>query len=111
MQTGRILALDAPAAIGALFPRPLFAVRSRQRMPLLQALRGAPVHCLSAPIRRRRALQRQRTDLPPDRIATELVAALQAAGVDDASVEPIAPDIEDVFIELMGSVPDARVAA
>ena len=111
LQTGRILALDAPAAIGALFPRPLFAVRSRQRMPLLQALRGLPFTASALPFGAAVHYSDSRTDLPPDRIATELVAALQAAGVDDAAVDPIAPDIEDVFIELMGSGPEARVAA
>lgn len=111
LQAGRILALDAPAAIGRRFPRPLFAVRSRRRMPLLEALRALPHTASALPFGEAVHFSDRRTDLPADRIATELVAALRSAGIDDATVAPIAPGIEDVFIDLMGSTPDRQAAA
>jgi ABC-type multidrug transport system ATPase subunit len=47
MQGGRILAIDAPEAIGARFPGPLLAVRGGDRYRMLAALRRYP-HAASA---------------------------------------------------------------
>ncbi len=42
IQRGRLLALDAPAAIAAAFDRPLFGVRAAARYEALLALRRFP---------------------------------------------------------------------
>lgn len=109
LQAGRILALDAPAAIGSRFPRPLFAVEARQRMPLLQALRAQPHVASALPFGDTVHYSDDRPDATPQQVMTELDERLRAAGLEEVSVRPIAAGIEDVFIELMGV--DPAVAA
>ncbi len=105
VQQGRILAIDAPAAIGARFPRPLFAVRGRERYALIQAL-GAYPHASSAlPFGSELHYSDARSDVPPAVIADEVRAYLRERGFGDADVEPIRPGIEDAFIALMGAPP------
>ncbi len=111
LQAGRILALDAPAAIGHLFPRPLYAVRSRQRMPLLRALRGFPHTASALPFGDTVHYSDARSEASPETVVAELGNALRSAGIDDATVRPIPAGIEDVFIELMGDAPGAKEAA
>lgn len=102
MQGGRVLAIDEPSALGRRFPRPLFAVRSAARVRLLTALRayahvgsaypfGETVHVTDA-----RAVDATEA-------AVGLRAHLAASGLPDATVTPIEPGIEDLFIELMAS--------
>ncbi len=107
LQAGRFLAIDTPAAISQRFPRPLFAVRSRQRMPLLRALRAMPHVASAFPFGEAVHASDTRLAMPPDAITADLTAGLRAAGLDDATVQPIAPGIEDVFMELMGGIAEA----
>jgi ABC-type multidrug transport system ATPase subunit len=103
MQQGRILAIDAPTAIGGRFPHPLFAVRGRDRYAMLQALRGHP-HAVSAlPFGEELHYADARSDPAAADVAGELRTFLRDRGFTDAQVEAIQPGIEDTFMALMGS--------
>jgi ABC-type multidrug transport system ATPase subunit len=109
MQAGRVLAVDAPAAIGARFPRPLLSVRGRDRHALIQALRAFPHAASVYPFGDELHVSDARADLPPERVAGELRAWLRERGAADAAVTPIAAGIEDSFMALMGA-PDGAAA-
>ena len=107
MQQGRMLAVDAPSAIGGGFPDRLYAVRGRDRYALLQALRAYP-HAVSAqPFGEELHYSDRRRDPAPGSVARELAAHLRASGFADAEVVPIEPGIEDTFMALMGAPPEA----
>ena len=103
VQRGRILAIDVPAAIGARFPRPLFAIRGRDRYAMIQALRareGTPsVFPFGEELHHSEDLAGARAE---DR-AAELRGWLRGRGFADAEVSPIAPGIEDAFMALMSA--------
>jgi ABC-type multidrug transport system ATPase subunit len=103
MQQGRILAIDAPAAIGARFPHRLLAVRGHDRYALLRALRGLPHAASVLPFGDELHYADARSDLAPAAIAEELRVALRQQGFADADVRPIQPGIEDTFMALMGA--------
>ncbi|MEP6999885.1 MAG: ABC transporter ATP-binding protein [bacterium] len=104
---GRILEIDAPAAIGSGFERPLFAVYGADRYGLLKILRAYPEAasvCLfgdSLHFTAQKQVQVLRS--AQDDSVAELTAYLHANGHADARVEPIAAGIEDSFMALMGS--------
>lgn len=103
MQGGRVIALDTPAAIAGSFARPLFAVRARDRLAALDALRSFPhVHSVF-PFGDVHHFTDERRDLPADTVAAEVRRYLAGAGVTDADVEPVTPTVEDVFIDRMGA--------
>lgn len=102
VQQGRVLAIDAPAHIGARFPRPLLAVRARERARLLALLRAYPHVASALPFGEDVHFSDRRADVDVARHRSELAAYLAAAGLSDARIEPKAPGIEDAFIELMG---------
>jgi ABC-type multidrug transport system ATPase subunit len=105
VQEGRILAIDEPSRIGARFPRPLFAVRARERAALLAALRAYPSTASAYPFGESVHFSDRRKEHPRAAIAAELQAHLEGAGLSEVSTTPVAPGIEDAFIELMGSGP------
>ncbi|MCA0377067.1 MAG: ABC transporter ATP-binding protein [Gemmatimonadetes bacterium] len=107
MQGGRLLAIDHPAQLGARYPRPLYAVTTAWRIEALAALRAMPTVASALPFGERLHVSDRRVDRAPAEIAAALAASLRAAGFTDAIVAPIAPDIEDTFIELMGAPPRA----
>ena len=107
MQRGRVLAIDVPAAIGARFPRPLFAVRARDRYGLIQALHGYPHTASAFPFGDELHYSDARPDLAPAAIAGELRVYLQSKGFTDAEVTPMRPGIEDAFMALMGTPQEA----
>ncbi|MEI6665073.1 MAG: ABC transporter ATP-binding protein [Chloroflexota bacterium] len=96
IQAGTLAALATPADFKAHFLRGrLFAVRSTEMLRALEVLRQQPdisdvslygdtVHALL-----------QHGD------ETSMARALTEAGILDATIEPIAPSLEDVFISLM----------
>jgi ABC-2 type transport system ATP-binding protein len=105
---GRLLAVDAPAAITRAFDRPLLGVRAKERYKALLALRryehahsvypfGEVIHYTDT-----------RTDARLDRLEQELHAFLAANGFADASVEPLAPTVEDTFIARTASSEDSE---
>ncbi len=105
VQQGRVLAIDAPAAIGGRFPRPLFAVRASRRAALLDALRQYPHLGSALPFGEDVHFSDARVELAPSELEAALRAHLLNAGFSDARVVSIAPGIEDAFIELMGEAP------
>jgi ABC-2 type transport system ATP-binding protein len=102
VQSGRLLAVDDPANIGKRFPRPLFAVRAKERSTLLTALRAFPHMASALPFGETVHFSDRRETLPSDALIAELRAHLAASGLHEVGIAPIAPGIEDAFIELMG---------
>ena len=107
VQRGQLLALDEPSAIGARFPRPLLAVRGRDRYGMLQALRTYPHAASVFPFGEELHYSDRRTTETPDVLAADVREHLHTTGFTDAAVAPEEPGIEDAFIELMGAAPDA----
>ncbi len=112
VQRGRLLATDTPAAIAASFGNLLFAlcVPEAARYRAIGALReyehtrsvypfGAVLHYTD-----------KRHDAPPGEIAADVVRFLARRGIPDTAAEPIAPTVEDTFIERMGA-PEGEEAA
>lgn len=100
MQGGRLLALDAPAALAASYPQPLFAVRGHDRLGMLAALRALP-HAESVwPFGEVLHYADARAGGDHAAIAREVAATLSSAGVRDVVVTPIAAGVEDVFMRL-----------
>ena len=107
IQTGRILDVDAPDAIGARYPRPLLAVRAGERSRLLQALRRHP-HAMSVyPFGEELHYTDAREGGDPHAIAGEVESWLRGEGFADAAAEPIRAGIEDSFMALMGAPEEA----
>jgi ABC-type multidrug transport system ATPase subunit len=110
IQSGRLLAVDAPKAIAASFDRPLLAIRAARRYPALLALRefthtrtvypfGETLHYVDA-----------RAGASPPAIAGEVQAFLASRGFADAKAAPTPPTVEDSFIARMGVPEGARLA-
>lgn len=102
MQGGQLLAIDAPAAVGKRFPRPLFAVRGTPRAALLQALRAYPHIASAYPFGESVHASDTRDSLAPEQLRAELAAYLATTALSEVTVTPVAPGIEDAFMELMG---------
>jgi ABC-2 type transport system ATP-binding protein len=103
LQQGRVLAVDAPAAIGARFPRPLFAVSVRERSTVLGALRHHRTLASAYPFGETVHVSDTRVGLSDDAVVRELTVHLVSAGFTEISITRIPPGIEDAFIELMGA--------
>ena len=103
IQKGRILDIDAPAAISARYPLPLLSVRARDRYRLLGVLRAFPHAHSVYPFGEEVHYTDARADADPEAIAAELRAYLRRERFDDASVAPAAAGIEDSFMALMGA--------
>jgi ABC-type multidrug transport system ATPase subunit len=103
MQLGRIMAIDEPAAVGRRFPRPLFAVRARERYRLIQVLHSYPHAASVYPFGDELHYSDAREDWTPDRIALALQSYLRGEGFADAEIAPIPASIEDAFMALMGA--------
>jgi len=102
MQSGRVIGLDAPAAVAASLDRPLLAVRSSARYATLNALRRFPhIHSVF-PFGDVHHYTDARRDIDPAALAGELSRYLIDAGFPDAEVAETAPTVEDVFIARMG---------
>lgn len=102
MQKGRVLAIDAPDAIGSRYPRPLFAVHGLPRHALIEALRAFPHAASVQPFGDTLHYADARSTHPADAVVAELLAWVRGRGITEAWAAPIAPGIEDTFIALMG---------
>ena len=109
MQKGRILAVDAPAAIGARHPWTLVAVTGRDRFGMIQALRRFPHAASVYPFGDALHYSDARRGAASDAVAEEVRGWLRREGFADVAATPIAAGIEDAFMALMGA-PD-EVAA
>jgi ABC-2 type transport system ATP-binding protein len=98
MHRGRLLAVDTPEAISRGFGRPLFGIRTNERYKVLLSLR-AYEHARSAyPFGDVIHYADARNDAPVERIAADVKAFLAAHGFTDASIDTLAPTVEDSFI-------------
>jgi len=102
VQKGRLLAIDAPGAIGARFPRPLYAVHGLPRHALIETLRAFPHAASVQPFGDTLHYSDARVGLAGDAVITEVLAWVRARGIAEAWMTPIAPGIEDTFMALMG---------
>lgn len=95
VKDGRFLAIDTPEEVAASFPAPLFAVRSGRMYDLLKALRA------SAEVRSSFAFgDSHHVSLrDPSANAGALALRLAGLGFGDAEVLPIAPSVEDRFMD------------
>ena len=101
MQAGRFLVTDRPDAIGRGYPRPLFAVRGRNILGLLGALRRFPHAAAVWPFGESLHYTDDRSDAASDVIARELARHVESEGLADVSMEPIPASIEDAFMWYM----------
>jgi ABC-2 type transport system ATP-binding protein len=101
IQRGRILEIADPRRIGDRFDRPLIAVRSSERMRLLEALRAHPGAGSVFPFGDVVHYTDARPGSDAQTIAASLREDLAARGIGDAEVEVVPPGIEDVFMALM----------
>jgi len=98
MQKGRLLAVDSPHTVEAAYPRPLVAIRGRDRLGLLEVLRQHPRAAAVWPFGAVVHFTDSRADADPHVVAGELHDYCTAAGVGDVDVYPIAAGIEDAFM-------------
>ena len=109
MQSGRLLAIDAPKDVGRRFPRVLFAVRGTPRGALLIALRAFPHLATAYPFGETVHVSDARASVQPAQTAAELTAHLAAASIREVVIDEVSPGIEDTFMELMAA-PTTAVA-
>lgn len=102
MQKGRVLAIDRPAAIGARFPRALWAIHGTPRHALIGALRSFPHAASVQPFGEVLHYSDRRPSVPGTELAAELGAWVASGGGRIDHVAAIQPGIEDAFMELMG---------
>jgi ABC-2 type transport system ATP-binding protein len=99
---GRILDIDAPAAISANYPLPLLAVRAADRYRLIGALRAFPSARAVHPFGEHLHYTDARADMDAAAIAAELRTYLERKGFADVDVRRMDAGIEDSFMVLMG---------
>lgn len=103
IQAGRILAVDAPAAIVERYPYPILAVSADDRYRLIQALRRHPDALTVYPFGDRLHYTDARREADPSQLTDEIRRLLHDEGFSRIVVEPIAANIEDSFMALMGA--------
>jgi ABC-2 type transport system ATP-binding protein len=96
IQEGRILQVDTPAAIVAGFKRPLRGLRAANTLRLIEDLRAYPLTHSAFPFGDSVHLV-----LKDDEGDAALLEYLTAKGHERLDIQPIAPNIEDCFMELM----------
>ena len=107
MQKGRVLAIDTPDAIGARFPRPLFAVHGLPRHATIEALRAFPHVASVQPFGDTLHYSDAREGLDAASVIRDVTAWLVARDIRELRITPIAPGIEDAFMALMGDTESA----
>lgn len=96
IQDGHILQVDTPAAIVAGFKRPLMGVRAANTLRLIEDLRAYPPAHSAFPFGDSVHLV-----LKQEQDSAALIEYLTAKGHERLDIRPIAPNIEDCFMELM----------
>ncbi|HNR47344.1 MAG TPA: heme ABC exporter ATP-binding protein CcmA [Anaerolineaceae bacterium] len=97
MRSGRLLALDTPAALKAGLPGPVWQTAAAPLDTALAALRALP-----GVLRVGLDSDTLRVITRPEVTAADLQRALTAAGASASQVAPAAPTLEDVFLMLAG---------
>jgi ABC-2 type transport system ATP-binding protein len=105
---GRLLGIDTPAGITRSFGRPLVGVRTSDRYKALLTLRRYTNAASVFPFGDLMHYTDARADAAPDAIAADVKTYLVANGFTDASVEPLTPTVEDVFIARTAN-PESRI--
>jgi len=103
IQTGRLLRVAAPAAVGAAYEGPLFRVRGADRFRLIQALRAYPNARFVFPFGDSLHYTDARTGADAAAIRADVGRYLSAEGFGEVAMEPIDAGIEDAFMALMGA--------
>jgi ABC-2 type transport system ATP-binding protein len=105
IQKGTILSIDTPANIVKAFPKQLFAVRASKTHQLLHDVRDYPAtdSCFAFGDSLHVTFKdgAAQTDNPYPGASEGLIPYLQSKGETDATIEKIAPGIEDCFINLL----------
>lgn len=96
IQEGRILQVDTPAAIVAGFKRPLRGLRAANTLRLIEDLRAYPLTHTAFPFGDSVHLV-----LKDEEGDAALLEYLTEKGHERLDIQPIAPNIEDCFMELM----------
>ncbi|HLI94257.1 MAG TPA: ABC transporter ATP-binding protein [Puia sp.] len=96
IQKGAILSIDSPAGIRGRFGKPLWAVRSAEMYKLLCELQQDPAVESCYPFGQYHHVVLR--DAEPE---ARLNAILRKGGYTDTELRPIAPGIEDCFMDLM----------
>lgn len=98
MQKGTLLLVDRPEAIGAAYPRPIFAVRAADRLGTLGVLRRFPHAAAVWPFGEAVHYTDARAGMSPESIIAELDQFARAQGVAHLEVQAIEAGIEDAFM-------------
>ncbi len=98
MQKGRLLLVDRPQAIGAAYPRPIFAVRAPDRLGTLAVLRRFPHAAAAWPFGEVVHYTDARAGMSPGSIIDELDRFARGEGVAHLEVQAIEAGIEDAFM-------------
>jgi ABC-2 type transport system ATP-binding protein len=107
IQGGKLLVTDRPGEIGKQYPQPLFAVRGKDILGLLGALRRFPHAAAIWPFGESLHYTDRRSELSAQSIALELEAFIHSAGLGSVVISPIAAGIEDSFMWYMAQEPAA----
>ncbi|AKQ45715.1 ATPase [Rufibacter radiotolerans] len=98
IQNGEIMSIDTPAAIISSFGKQLVAVRADNMFQLLKDLQAFPGQQDSYAFG-----EDHHVVLVPTSNAQEVEVYLQKKGYSNLQVQPVTPNIEDCFIDLMKS--------
>jgi ABC-2 type transport system ATP-binding protein len=102
IQNGRLIALDAPEALKSRYlTHPLYELEATPLLPALEQLRRMPEVFEAAPFGSRIHVSLHDRSLEPEM----LVHRLRKAGLAVASLRPIVPTLEDVFLHLIEHPP------
>jgi ABC-2 type transport system ATP-binding protein len=96
MQNGQILSINTPDGVIDSFDKPLLAVKSNRMLPLLDDLKAYEGAADAYPFGEYHHLV-----LKKGSDETNTISYLKQKGYEDARVQKIRPDIEDVFMALM----------
>jgi ABC-2 type transport system ATP-binding protein len=96
MQSGKILSINTPEAVIDSFDKPLLAVKSNRMLPLLDELKAYEGAADAYPFGEYHHLV-----LKKSADEANIISYLEQKGYNDARVQKIKPDIEDVFMALM----------
>ena len=102
LHEGQLLALDTPRELQRSFAGELYEIVAAPRQRAFDAL-GAVPGVVGRQTFGERLHVRVASGVSPERVEQEMRSALARAGIEGASVRTVAPSLEDVFIDRIGS--------